>query len=348
MSYFDLFSNISYKFPNGVTHEVKNIFTRPVFSSNIDESIELSNNQSPDNLAISLYENPSLYYLNLLYNNVISNDYWPISGEEYTSEIQSKYAGYSFHILETPETIPSTGDVVILKTDFDNFVPDEDDLSAETLSYGIVESWNSTYRKLWIKNYKFGTTGAQSEGDLFKEDNRFYIFKRNSDGQYPDESQILASNVSGDDNAFALDPNYIGNSGDEFTMKRVSKYLNSIDIFENPVRNIKINPFTKNIVFSGSQYTAVNQKDFAGLTYNSGNTNGTCSLLEAVILSANGQTGPDGVPYVVPTLDTTTSFNVKTVQDSVLTENENERNISIIPQSAVGDVIQAIASDFNG
>tara|TARA_X000001382_G_scaffold103489_1_gene78395 strand:- start:32 stop:1069 length:1038 start_codon:yes stop_codon:yes gene_type:complete len=345
MAYFDFFNNIEYKFPNGVTHEVKNIFTRPVFNSNVDESLELSNNQSPDSLAISLYEDPSLYYLNLLYNNIISDNYWPISGEEYTSAIESTYAGYSFHILETPENPPSIGDVIILKSDFDGFVPDEDDLTAQTLSYGIVESWNPTYRKMWIKNYQFGSTGAQSEVDLFKEDTRFYIFRRNADGEYPEDSQIRASNISGDNNAFALDPNYAGNSGDEFTMKRVSNYLSSIDIFENSVQNIKINPFTKNIVFTGSAYTANSQVDFSGLTYNSGNTNGTCSLLEGFILSANGQTGPDGDPYTTPS---NTSFRVKTIQDSVLNQNQDERNISIIPQSAVGDVIQAIASDFNG
>ena len=350
MAYFDLFSNIEYKFPNGVTHEVKNIFTRPVFSSNVDESLELSNNQSPDSLAISLYEDPSLYYLNLLYNNIISDNYWPISGEEYTSAIESTYAGYSFHILETPENPPSIGDVIILKSDFDGFVPDEDDLTAQTLSYGIVESWNPTYRKMWIKNYQFGSTGAQSEVDLFKEDTRFYIFRRNADGEYPEDSQIRASNISGDNNAFALDPNYAGNSGDEFTMKRVSNYLSSIDIFENSVQNIKINPFTKNIVFSGSFYVALSQTDFAGLTYNSGNTNGTCSLLEGFILSANGQTGPDNGLYTTPNSSPSPSisrFYAKTIQDSILNENEDKRNISIIPESAVGDVIQSIASNFN-
>jgi hypothetical protein len=202
---------------------------------------------------------------------------------------------------------------------------------------------------MWIKNYQFGSTGAQSETDLFKEDNRFYIFKRNSDGEYPDDSQILASNVSGDSNAFSSDPNYAGNSGDEFTMKRVSQYINSIDIFEDPADNIKINPFTKNIAFFGSFYTAISQTDFAGLTYNSGNTNGTCSLLEGFILSANGQTGPDNGPYTTPNSSNVNSgFYVKTIQDSVLNENEDQRNISIIPQSAVGDVVQAIASNFNG
>ena len=351
MAYFDIFNNIEYKFPNGVTHEVKNIFTRPVFSSNVAENIVLDSNQSPDNLATSLYEDPSLYYMNLLYNNIISDDYWPVTGEEYTSEIESNYAGYSFHMLETPGTKPSIGDVIILKSDFDGFVPDEDDLSAQTLSYGIVESWNPTYRKMWIKNYQFGSTGAQSETDLFKEDNRFYIFKRNSDGQYPDDSQIVTSNVGGDNDAFALDPNYAGNSGDEFTMKRVSKYINSLDSFQDIENDIKINPFTKNIVFSGSFYVALSQTNFAGLTYNSGNTNGTCSLLEGFILSANGQTGPDNGLYTTPNSSPSPSisrFYTKTIQDSILNENEDKRNISIIPESAVGDVIQSIASNFNG
>ena len=346
MTYFNFFNTIEYKFPDGSTHEVKNIFNRPVFSSSVDQDIVLTDNQSPDNLSISLYDDASLFYLNLLYNNIISNNYWPITGEEYTSEIESKYSGYSFHILETPEKTPTTGDVMILKSDFDGFVPDENDLTAKTLSYGIVESWNPTYRKLWIKNYQFGSTGAQSETDLFKEDSRFYLFKRNSDGNYTDDSQIRASNASDDNNAFALDPNYAGNSGDEFTMKRVYKYINSIDAFQSI--NTDINPYNKNIITSGTAFISTVQDNFAGVTYNSGNTNGTCSLLEGYILSANGQTGTNGDPYTTPVSSTNGSrFFVRPILRSILNTNNQERNIAIIPQSSVGDAIQTIESNFN-
>ena len=341
MSYFDFFSNIMYKFPNGVTYNVKNIFTRPIIESTLQNTIDISDNQSPDQLSALLYEDPSLYYINLLNNDIVSDNYWPVTGAEYAENFSSKFAGYAFHMLENPELKPARGDVVVLKSDFIGFTPNNDDLEEITLSYGIIEKWDPTYRKLWIKNYSFGNTGSQTTSDFFKEDNRFYIFKRNQDGTYAnDGSQVKASNVSGDSNAFVSDPNYPGNSGDEFTMKRVNLYTNSVHHFSIGDNDVELNPYTKNLVVSGSNIS-FDFTDFAGTTYNSGNTNGTCSFLDGYILSANGQTGPDNYPY-------TTSQKVISVEDMFRSQNDERRNIQVIPESVVGDIVESIEREFNG
>ena len=341
MTYFNFLSNIEYKFTDGLTKNVKNMFSRPIVDSTQTNRIEISENQSPDQLSISLYEDPSLYYINLLQNDIISDNYWPISGEEFTEKLQSDYAGYSFHILEQPESPPTTGDVIVLKYDLNGFTPDQNNYTAETISYGIVESWDPHMRKLWIKNYSMGTTGAQLETEFFKEDNRFYIFRRNDDGQYSNEgSRISATNVLGENNAFSSDPNYIGNSGDEFTMKRVGEYSDSVKTFYSDTTDTNLNPYTKNILLQGSgdlfSYT-----NFSGTTYNSGNTNGTCSLLEGYILSANGQTGTDGFAY-------TLSQEVISVTDRLVNENDEKRKIEVIPRSVVSSEIQNIEDNFNG
>jgi len=341
MSYFDFFSNTVYKFPNGVTYNVKNIFTRPVITSTQENTINISDNQSPDQLSALLYEDPSLYYINLLNNNIVSDNYWPVTGSEYTENFSSKFAGYAFHMLETPELKPARGDIIVLKSDFIGFTPNNDDLEDITLSYGIIEKWDPIYKKLWIKNYSFGNTGSQKENEFFKENNRFYIFKRNQDGSYSnDGSQVKASNVSGDNNAFSLDPNYPGNSGDEFTMKRVNLYSNSVHNFVVGDGDIQLNPYTKNIVVVGSNIS-YSFTDFAGTTYNSGNTNGTCSFLDGYILSANGQTGTDNYSY-------TTSQTVLTIEDAFKFQNEEQRSIQVIPESVVGQIVESIEREFNG
>ena len=340
MTYFDFFSNIEYKFPNGITENVKNIFRRPVINTTQENTIELSDNQSPDQLSILLYEDPSFFYINLLNNDVVSDNYWPVSGEEYTELLESEYAGYAFHILEEPELKPTRGDIFVLKSDFDGYTPDNSDLEDITLTYGIVENWDPNYRKMWIKNYSIGNTGSQTEDELFKEDNRFYLFKRNVDGSYGnDGSKINASNISGDNNAFALDPNYPGNSGDEFTMKRINLYSDSVNHFTLS-SDIQINPYTKNIFDSGlaPSYTIT---DFAGTTYNSGNTNGVCSVLEGYILSANGQTGTDNMPY-------NTSASVSTIEEIYQNQNDVKRKVRVLPQTIIGNIVENIKREFDG
>jgi len=341
MAYFDFFSNTTYNFPNGINKNVKNIFTRPTINNAYSDKIELTDNQSPDQLSISLYENADLFYINLLNNNIISDDYWPVSGEEFSESISSNFAGYSFHMLEEPADKPSRGDLFVLKSDFDNFIPDEDDLLKDTLTYGIVESWDPSYRKLWIKNYSIGSTGAQTADNIFKENNRFYLFKKTIDGSYGnDGNQIQVTNVSGDNNAFALDPNYPGNSGDEFTMKRVSEFQNSVSHFETLDGAVQLNPYTKNIVFLGENFS-YNLYDFAGTTYNSGNTNNSCSLLEGYILSANGQTGTNNRPY-------TTQQRITTMRNVALDNNTNLKTIDVLPKSSIGNIIENIKRNFDG
>jgi len=341
MAYFDFLSTTEYKFTDGLTKNVKNLFSRPIVDTTEVNKIEISENQSPDQLSISLYEDPSLYYINLLENNIISDSYWPISGEEFTEKLDSDYAGYSFHILEQPESPPTTGDVIVLKYDFNGFTPDQNDYTTETISYGVVQSWDQHMRKLWIKNYNMGTTGSQLENDFFKEDNRFYIFRRSADGQYSNEgSRISASNVLGENNAFSSDPNYLGNSGDEFTMKRVGEYSESVKTFYSETTNTDLNPYTKNLLLEGSS-DLFSYTNFSGTTYNSGNTNGTCSLLEGYILSANGQTGTDEFVYTI-------SQEVVSVSDRLVNENNNKRKIEAVSRSVISDVIQNIEGNFNG
>jgi len=132
----------------------------------------------------------------------------------------------------------------------------------------------------------------------------------------------------------------LGNSGDEFTMKKVSLYSESIKTFYSNVTNTDLNPYTNNILLQGSS-NLFSFTDFSGATYNSGNTNGTCSLLEGYILSANGQTGTDGLLY-------TSTQQLVSVSDRLVNENDEKRKIESVSRSFISDVIQNIEDTFNG
>ena len=150
--------------------------------------------------------------------------------------------------------------------------------------------------------------------------------------------------------AFNSDPNYtfVENT---FTMKKVDLYINCADKFvfsgqTGPdgvtfLTNYEINPLQKNFTSSFNDITSI-FNTFVG-EYNSGNTNGSCSLLDAYILEANGQTGPDGV-----TFNTDNRFAPTSVLDHLTLENENERYIYAANRSAIPKIIDDIERQLNG
>ena len=76
--------------------------------------------------------------------------------------------------------------------------------------------------------------------------------------------------------------------------------------------------------------------------YNSGNTNGSCSLLDAYILEANGQTGPDKSNYILDY-----RFEPDVVINRLTLENENERYIYAANKSAIPTIIDDIERQLN-
>ena len=82
--------------------------------------------------------------------------------------------------------------------------------------------------------------------------------------------------------------------------------------------------------------------DINGVTYNSANTNSTCSLLDAYILSRGGQTGPDSVPY---SLNYRVSIEKETSR--LDKENEDKRYIRALKKPVVGAVVEKLKRAFN-
>ena len=64
-------------------------------------------------------------------------------------------------------------------------------------------------------------------------------------------------------------------------------------------------------------------------------------MLEGYILSANGQTGTDGLLY-------TSTQQLVSVSDRLVNENDEKRKIESVSRSFISDVIQNIEDTFNG
>ena len=65
--YFKYFNDMKYTF-NGSSYTMKDIFSRPVIDTNGADYARIDNNQTPDQSAQTLYEDNTLFYINLLLN----------------------------------------------------------------------------------------------------------------------------------------------------------------------------------------------------------------------------------------------------------------------------------------
>lgn len=343
--YFNYFNKFNYNFGSvGGSYEVCDIFSRPVILTAQADTLRVSDDETPDQLAETLYDDNELFYANLLLNNVRNKNDWPKNEVEFTRYIDNEYFGFSFHILELPEVQIRRGDLLVLAADIPETAgsagecTDPNDLDCFG-TYGLVEEWDSNLRKLWVKKYSIGGAGVQSDSDFFKQDNKFKLFRRNQFGTF-DNDPIQISNEP----AFASDPNYTFAAG-EFTMKRVEKYQKSTDkfVFTNGSiggNDTNINPYNLNISNSNS-----NTARISGTTYNSALGNTGCSVLDAYILSAGGQTGPDTYPGPYQLSNRVSTTSEKSSLDSA---NEELRYIRALKKSVVGNVAEELKRKFNG
>tara|TARA_R100001463_G_scaffold12625_2_gene34159 strand:+ start:4909 stop:5877 length:969 start_codon:yes stop_codon:yes gene_type:complete len=318
---------------NGVSHQIKNIFNRPVVSTRNITSVRIENENTPDISSNMRYGNSDVFYVNTLINNITEKELWPKTQLEFSNTISTTYKGFAFHILETPSSNLQRGDIIILSSDIGQC--DLGDVECYP-TYGIIEEYDPALRKIWIKNYIIGTkTTATTESNFFKENNKFKIFKRKSNGVISDPDGVSITNSR----FFDFDPNYTFEQR-VFTMKKVTAYIDSADKFKYSVSNSEVNPLQQNM--NANFDSSTNIFDTFVSEYNSGNTNGSCSLLDAYILEANGQTGPDKSNYILDY-----RFEPDVVINRLTLENENERYIYAANKSAIPTIIDDIERQLN-
>lgn len=177
MNYFDYFPKLRYKFPNGVSVEMMDIFRNVKIKRLLDkpelfEYYALTDGERPEGIANKYYEEPSLYWLVLMANGIEDvNMEWPRFTEDEDRTLTNQYSGYAFFFNE--EMKLQKGDI-IAKYD----VSSDGSVSGD---YGVVYSHDFSLNKTEVRNHNF-TTSTITTGTSSL--NTYYVFRETGNGQF--------------------------------------------------------------------------------------------------------------------------------------------------------------------
>ncbi len=104
--YFDNFPTINYEYTPGILKKTLDILRRTditsrLLNSNQYDQLIISDGETPQSLAIKVYDDISLYWSFFITNRLLNPFYdWPLSYEKLNKRINSKYAGVSLYVTE--------------------------------------------------------------------------------------------------------------------------------------------------------------------------------------------------------------------------------------------------------
>ena len=105
-NYFTNFPSIDYEYTPGILKKSIDILRRTDVTSRLLDSnqydlIVIKDGQTPQSLAISVYNDVSLYWSFFITNRLLNPFYdWPLQYEKLNKRINSKYAGVSLYVTE--------------------------------------------------------------------------------------------------------------------------------------------------------------------------------------------------------------------------------------------------------
>ncbi len=177
MEYFNNFPKLKYKFPNNVSVEMLDIFRNVKMRRFLDkpelfEYYTLTDGERPEGIANKYYEDPSLYWLVLMSNDIEDvNTEWPRFTADEDRTLTNQYSGYAFFFDNEMEL--QKGDII---TKYD--VSAEGTVSGD---YGVVYNHDFSLNKTEVRNHNFTsstiTTGTTGLG-------AYYVFRETSNGQF--------------------------------------------------------------------------------------------------------------------------------------------------------------------
>lgn len=110
MSYFASFPRINYEYKSKVSKQSVDILRRykviqRILNTNSYETLNISEYETPQSLANKFYGDRNLYWVVLLFNEIINPLYeWPLSGSKLIKRLDSMYPGISLFITENQTT----------------------------------------------------------------------------------------------------------------------------------------------------------------------------------------------------------------------------------------------------
>jgi hypothetical protein len=323
--YFDYFPTLEYKFQNGNTLELIDIFRKVSFTQttlandSIFDTYYVTNGANAEITSFNLYSS-SQYSWVLFSSNRMLNPHtdWPREYTSFLTELNSKYNGTAYYICRIPDLLPGDVMIKITKASCSGTTANEVYTScvfsyeSPIVTYKIVKEWNQKFRYLVAVG---GGSGSFSVNDTFA------ILRKDSNGNYkavnfrtPDPDVENIDKVTGPDGY-----TNITIDGNEFTIFRIAK----IDEEKNAATQFMNSGAVE------SPYRKVSSLNTAGsLTayYSNSNTNiNSYQSTTPVFANANDFSGTLLDAYVRGVLPS--SITVKT--PLILQLEENEKRYSV-------------------
>ena len=153
--------------------KVKNIFKRGVLREDIFQNLafftkyQVKGNDRPDNVANDFYDDPTLDWLVMLCNNIVSlQSEWPLNRNDFETYLLDKYGSYAeidaVHHYETVEIKNNAGAIIV-----------EEGLRVES-DFSISFYDGKLEQQVTVNNSAVAVTNYQYEEEI--EDNKRNIF----------------------------------------------------------------------------------------------------------------------------------------------------------------------------
>ena len=151
MKYFDILPKIDYEFTSG-KQTLPDLFSRVAFTEQFLSNMgfvyqeKQENPSRPENTSINKYDSFDFYWLLLLANNIYDiNTDWPKIQESFGIELNKLNNKRTYYLYENADIFPY------------------DILYVSETSYGVIESWNPSYKQLVLtESYNLPTTNLNS------------------------------------------------------------------------------------------------------------------------------------------------------------------------------------------
>lgn len=182
MKYFSFFPTIKYRFSDGTSRQIVNLFSRPElnivddFGFNVKGNIyTIEDGKSPDAISREIYEDPEYFWSILLSNNIIDfYKEWPISYTYWEEELFKTNSEYTFYVPHNIDV--KKNDIVVKKK------PNSPSLF-DVSNYGIISDSDKFLRSFNV-NMIVGNINESDE---------YYILRQNGIGY-----QIIKPNQTSD------------------------------------------------------------------------------------------------------------------------------------------------------
>ena len=191
MSYFKNFPSIYYDLNRDEKYKlVTDVLRRITFNQaskdadSIYVKYQIKEGETPEQIAHNLYDNHTLYWVVLLFNDIINkNKQWPMSAETMDVYVSEKYPGSAHYITFDNSTL----DEALIKASLGSCSDGTNDVyrtGVQTVEKGyfvtnsLTEPTKTAYITHWEPSFKRFVISSMATGTSFTNDETLYVYDK--------------------------------------------------------------------------------------------------------------------------------------------------------------------------